>query len=147
MKKQRIYLDNCCFNRPYDDQSVIRNYLETEAKLFIQAGILHNIFELAWSYILDFENSLNPYSERRNQITKWESIAIVNIAETSRIIQISNDIMKIGLKPKDALHIACAIEADCTFFITTDGKILNKPINQIVVINPVDFINFMEEPK
>ena len=29
----KIYMDNCCYNRPYDDQTHIRIYLETEAKL------------------------------------------------------------------------------------------------------------------
>jgi hypothetical protein len=48
----RIYLDNCCFNRPYDDQSQIRIRIESEAKLFIQAKILAGEIELAWSYIL-----------------------------------------------------------------------------------------------
>lgn len=35
----RLYLDNCCFNRPYDDQEskVIR--LESEAKMMIQEKI------------------------------------------------------------------------------------------------------------
>lgn len=28
----RIYLDNCCYNRPYDDQSHILIYLETQRK-------------------------------------------------------------------------------------------------------------------
>ena len=32
----RIYLDNCCYNRPYDDQSQIRVSLETQAKLYTQ---------------------------------------------------------------------------------------------------------------
>ena len=32
----RIYLDLCCFNRPYDDQSQLRVYLETVAKLSLQ---------------------------------------------------------------------------------------------------------------
>lgn len=32
----KIYLDNCCFNRPYDDQTQIRISLETQAKLYIQ---------------------------------------------------------------------------------------------------------------
>jgi hypothetical protein len=35
----RIYLDNCCFNRPYDDQTILRNYLEAEAKTYIQLQI------------------------------------------------------------------------------------------------------------
>ena len=32
----RIYLDNCCFNRPYDNQAQIRISLEAQAKLYIQ---------------------------------------------------------------------------------------------------------------
>ena len=32
MKPFRLYLDNCCFNRPYDDQSSLPVYLETQAK-------------------------------------------------------------------------------------------------------------------
>jgi hypothetical protein len=32
----KIYLDNCCFNRPFDDQNDIVVRLEMEAKLFIQ---------------------------------------------------------------------------------------------------------------
>ncbi|GAK55959.1 hypothetical protein U27_02920 [Candidatus Vecturithrix granuli] len=35
----RIYLDNCCFNRPFDDQNQIKIKLETEAKLYIQEKI------------------------------------------------------------------------------------------------------------
>ena len=34
-----IYLDNCCFNRPFDDQKQIRIQIETEAKLYIQREI------------------------------------------------------------------------------------------------------------
>jgi uncharacterized protein (DUF433 family) len=37
-----IYLDNCCFNRPYDDQSHSTIFLETQAKLGIQENILRN---------------------------------------------------------------------------------------------------------
>ena len=32
----RVYLDNCSYNRPYDDQSQMRIHLETQAKLYIQ---------------------------------------------------------------------------------------------------------------
>ena len=35
----RIYLDNCTFNRPFDDQGQIRIRLESEAKLYIQEKI------------------------------------------------------------------------------------------------------------
>jgi len=35
----KIYLDNCCYNRPFDDQSDIIIRLETEPKLFIQQKV------------------------------------------------------------------------------------------------------------
>lgn len=34
-----IYMDTCCFNLPYDDQSPICNSLEAQAKLHIQSRI------------------------------------------------------------------------------------------------------------
>ncbi len=40
----RLYLDNCCFNRPYDDQTHLLVQLETEAKLFVQHAILEKSF-------------------------------------------------------------------------------------------------------
>ena len=33
----RVYLDNCCYNRPYDPQEELAVVLETFAKLQIQA--------------------------------------------------------------------------------------------------------------
>lgn len=37
MLRMRVYLDNCCYNRPFDDQGQMRVRLETEAKLRIQS--------------------------------------------------------------------------------------------------------------
>ena len=34
----KVYLDNCCYNRPYDDQSQLRISLETQAKLYKRMG-------------------------------------------------------------------------------------------------------------
>ena len=68
---KRIYLDNCCYNRPYDDQSYISISLETQAKLHIQDLIIKQEFELATSYILRYENSQNPYEMKREAISKF----------------------------------------------------------------------------
>ncbi len=54
----RIYLDNCCFNRPFDDQGQTRVRLEAEAKLCIQENIREGALELAWSYIIDANKEL-----------------------------------------------------------------------------------------
>lgn len=60
----RVYLDNCCLNRPFDDQSKMRIRLEAESVLFIQGKIAAREIEMAWSYIIDYEESLNPFDEK-----------------------------------------------------------------------------------
>jgi hypothetical protein len=84
--KERLYLDNCSFNRPYDDQLLLKNYLESEAKLYIQKEILNGTYELVWSYIMDYEISFNPFSDRKNQITKWKKIAKIDIDVSEDIV-------------------------------------------------------------
>jgi len=126
-KKTRvIYLDNCVFNRPFDNQSSIRIKLETEAKLYIQSKIIEGILKLIWSYILDYENEQNPFEERKKTIQEWKRYAIIDITENDNILERARNLTKIGLKSKDALHIACAIEGGAEYFITTDDKILRK---------------------
>jgi len=141
----KIYLDNCCFNRPFDNQSQIRIYIESQAKLFVQEKIRLNEIELVWSYILDYENSFNPFEERQNVITHWKSRAIEDISENQKIFSNAKLLIEKGIKSKDALHIACAIEGCCEYFLTTDDLILKKLKNFeiITVINPVDFITLL----
>ena len=59
----RIYLDNCCYNRPYDDQLQIRISLEAQAKIFIQNAIKLGKLELASSFVMRHENNKNPYDD------------------------------------------------------------------------------------
>lgn len=143
----RIYLDNCCFNRPFDNQSSIRVKLETDAKLYVQLIIKEGKIDLVWSYVLDFENSVNPFPERRSTIEKWRRLSEIDVVENSNILSKAVDMRKNGLKPKDALHLACAIDANCQYFLTTDDQILKKMANNsdIFVLNPIDFIKIIEE--
>ena len=51
MKKAKVYLDVCCFNRPYDDQAQPRIQFESAAKLMIQSLIVDEQIEFVWSYV------------------------------------------------------------------------------------------------
>jgi hypothetical protein len=42
----KIYLDSCCFNRPFDDQSKLRIRLEAEAKFKIQEDVRSGTYKL-----------------------------------------------------------------------------------------------------
>jgi len=52
-----------------------------------------------------------------------------------------NELVAIGLKPLDALHIACAISLKCQYFLTVDKNILKKmtEYSEIKIMNPVNF--------
>lgn len=138
----RLYLDNCCFNRPYDKQHMLTIRLETEAKLHIQNAILIGQYQLGWSYILDYENAANPFEERRIEIQKWKSFADSYTVATSSVLVMMEEFIAIGIKPKDALHIACAKKLDCEYFLTVDKGILRKAeqVFQIQILSPIDFV-------
>jgi hypothetical protein len=136
-----IYLDNCCFNRPFDAQRQIRVELETEAKLGIQEEVREGVLNLAWSYILDFENDSNPSVARKESIRRWSKYAFVDANETSEILEKARELVAIGLKKKDSLHLACALSMKCDIFFTTDDGILKKrsAIASIRILNPIEY--------
>ncbi|MCM1244987.1 MAG: hypothetical protein NC293_04995 [Roseburia sp.] len=74
---------------------------------------------LAWSYILEYENE--------------------------KILSFAESLADKGIKKFDALHISCAVYAKCDYFLTTDKKLLNASISEIKVVNPIDFVNEMED--
>ncbi|MCL2814499.1 MAG: hypothetical protein FWD23_07855 [Oscillospiraceae bacterium] len=141
MGKIKIYLDNCCFNRPFDEQNQILIELETIAKLEIQRLIKEGCYDLVWSFMLDKENSDNPHENRKIHILEWKKYAQSIVKDSSDVIaEKAKEISKKGIKPKDSAHLAIAIMANCDYFITTDKKLLNKNLNDIEIINPIYFI-------
>ena len=144
----KVYLDNCSYNRPFDDQSQMRIYLETQAKLYIQKLIQDGYLLLAASYISRYENWNSPHPKNKIAIEKFfENVTTFIDIDKADIIEMKTDIiMKCGLKAKDALHITCAIEAKCDYFITTDDGILKKyRTGEIKVCSPIEFINIWED--
>ena len=136
----RVYLDNCCLNRPFDDQSSLVIYLETEAKLYVQELIRQCKLMLLWSFVLDYENSANPFEEVRNRIAEWKNFAYADCDLSNEIADKASELMKHGLRQMDASHVACAIYLGADCFLTTDKRILNKQIMEIEIMNPIDFI-------
>ncbi|MDR3147545.1 MAG: hypothetical protein LBU00_04110 [Treponema sp.] len=49
------------------------------------------------------------------------------------------------LRTKDALHIACSVYTDSDYLITTDKQLFNLKLDDIRIINPLTFINELEE--
>ena len=142
--KYRIYLDNCCFNRPYDDQTQLKIYLETQAKFHVQSLVYENKIELVWSFVLKFENSRNIFDAKKKAIAKWESLSLSFVEKSEEIRIIAKEIMVTGVQAVDAAHVACAIAGNCNYFITVDKRLLKYKDKRIIICNPIEFINHIE---
>lgn len=51
-------------------------------------------------------------------------------------------LIRIGVRSKDALHLACAVATKCDYFLTTDDQLVKKAsgVTEIKVTDPVSFI-------
>jgi hypothetical protein len=61
----RIYLDTSVYNRPFDDQVQPRIWLETSSLVVILQMVQAGEIQLVGSSVLTYENSQNPFLERR----------------------------------------------------------------------------------
>lgn len=141
---EKIYLDLCAIQRPLDTANQIRIILEAEAVLGIIALCDNNQVELLSSEALLFEGEQSSLFVRKEHtfavLTKAKSTLMIAQKEKDR----AAEIVKIGIKPLDALHIALAESGNADFFCTCDDKILRNAskINNLAVkiVNPVDLV-------
>ena len=144
----KAYLDNCCYNRPYDDQTQTRISLETQAKLQIQSMVRNHKLALVSSYVLMYENSKNPHEMRRNAIRsfiKEHTSVYIDVDCGDEVKALADEIIATGVKTADAYHVACAILAGCDCFLTTDDRLLKYKTDKIMMMDPTEFIRKWEE--
>ena len=142
----RIYLDNCCYNRPYDDQSQTRINEEAKAKLFVQEQIREGAFELVTSYMLLYENSRNRFETKRNAILRFiedNAVIIVDEGHKDEAEAIAKEIQETGVKPADSIHTACAMIAKCDYLLTTDDRLLKYKSDRIKIVDPSEFVRLI----
>ena len=110
----------------------------------VQEEIRNGTYHLIWSYLLDYENSKNPFQERREQIAEWKKYAVLDVVESKEVLRLAAMLQDQGIKKIDSLHIACAIEARSDYFLTTDDGILKKA-TCIQGVNATDTLGFIKE--
>lgn len=144
----KVYCDTNVYNRCFDEQSQLRIRLECTAIEGIYAMVEAGRFELTWSFILDYENSLNPHADRKEWVELLSRLCAATIAPSPEILALAQRLIKVNrLNPRDALHVACAQVAECGYFITCDDRLVRRASSggrrsnlQIQIVNPVDFI-------
>ena len=143
MDKLKIYLDNCCYNRPFDDLSQTKVRNEAAAKMYIQSLIKFQSLVLYSSFMLLYEISKNPSMKNREHIlhfVKEHSSFHIGEERKAEVTPLSKGIMETGIKYNDSIHLACSMIAGCDYFITTDRRVLNYKTDRIKVVNPIKFV-------
>jgi len=139
----KIYLDNCCLNRPFDENTSDRINIEAEAVLSILARCEQREWQLTGSKILEIEinNMSNEY--KKQKVQNLYSIASNKIEIDNDVKKRASEIQKSGIKSMDSLHIALSEKSKVDVILTTDD-ILEKKAKQIdlkvKVLNPVNWL-------
>jgi predicted nucleic acid-binding protein len=119
-----VYLDACCLNRPFDDQTQDRIRLETEAVILILTHIETGEWEWIGSEALDFEIGQIPDQDRQVRV----KLLTTDVRRSIRIEHVQSEraqhLAALGFHPYDALHLACAESGAADVFLTTDDRLL-----------------------
>lgn len=138
----RIYLDNCSLQRPLDDKTQMRIFLEAEAIAAILRLCEVGDFTLVSSPILRTEIKNNSDALHRELALEILSVAEEDALLTEFAKSRAEEFAKRGFKPIDALHLACAEDASVDYFCTCDDKFLKKAQAQsdlkIKVVSPLE---------
>lgn len=136
----RIYLDNCCFNRPYDDLRDDMVRMEAEAVIAIIAKCESGEWELCGSDVLldEIDNATNLVKKQK-VLLLFQAVARYMDLDDG-IVNRAKEVEHSWVKPYDALHLASAEAANADVFLATDRKLITAAKRagiQVKVENPL----------
>ena len=139
----RLYLDNCCLNRPFDDQSDPRIHLEAESVKTILSLCEEGTWQLISSDVLTFEINNAPAIRRSNILHMMNQLCSKNIILTEAIRTQAKAYEAVGIQAFDALHLASTLN-QVDVFLTTDDKFCKKAQQieglTVKVANPLQWL-------
>jgi predicted nucleic acid-binding protein len=141
-----IYLDNCCLNRPFDDQDQDRVRLEAEAVTIILRHVQSGEWAWVGSDILLIENEENSDDERRMQVAALCGFQQRRVLFDGSDIRRAAAVHALGFGVLDAYHVAAAEKGRCQVLLTTDDRFLARAARhraslRVSVRNPVEWLS------
>ncbi len=130
----RVYLDVCCLNRPFDDQTQERIHLETEAIETVLTYVERGLWQWVGSNLMELEAMLNSDVERRFRVLRLMVAVQEHVAVESLDHKRAGRLVELGFKAMDALHVACAERARVDVFLTTDDRLIKTAARQAEVL-------------
>jgi len=148
----KIYLDNCVLNRPFDDQTQERIYLETRAFLIILKYIEEEKIELICSIANHYEIDKISDFDRKEKIISYLNLAKFQTNLNTVVENRAKELSVLGFIGMDAVHLALAENAGVDYFITCDDKMLkigkrNKKRLKLKLVSLFEFIEVIHYVK
>lgn len=113
----KLYLDVCCLNRPFDDQSQGKIRLEAESVLLILGIISDAEWQLISSEAVVYEIERTPDVRRKNRVRRFHSLSSTYIGFTGLEFARARELQTLGFDDLDALHLSCAESGEADIFL------------------------------
>jgi predicted nucleic acid-binding protein len=141
----RLYLDTCCWNRPFDDQRQDRVRTETEAILAILLRGAARDCVIISSDAVDEETAANPDPERRRRVEVLATVAHEHVPLDPQSLERARSLEAVGFGGDDSLHLACAEAAGSDALLTTDDALVRRARRlqselNVRVVNPLTWL-------
>lgn len=140
----KIYLDNCCYNRPFDDLKQEKIKKEAEAITRIINMFKEGKIKIYKSRAIEYELSKISTGVKKKQVQYlYNELELEHISYTYELDKRVLDLEKYNIHYMDAYHIAYAESKNIDYLITVDKQLINgskRAKLQVKVINPIEFI-------
>jgi hypothetical protein len=97
----RVYLDVCCLNRPFDDQTQARIHLESEAVLIALGRLTSGDWEWVSSEAVDLEIRRTPDQGRRSRTALIARYAKINVQVDEQVVERAAELQSFGFQTFD----------------------------------------------
>jgi predicted nucleic acid-binding protein len=141
----KIYIDNCCYNRPFDSFAQARIRAEavairTAVKMCQKFGDV-----IVGGFMVEDEiHKISNVDKLAKVLGFYKNSVIERVPPDIKIDNRALSLQASGLGWGDSYHLACAETAESDFLLTTDKRSIKanekSKLSFVKIINPINFL-------
>jgi predicted nucleic acid-binding protein len=145
----KIYIDACCYSRPFDDADhMAQPRVTAEVAAVMNAVDICGVegFSVIGSRAVSFEiGKIQKVDKLLKTMSLYFTAMTVEAAITDEVEARVAELMTQGVKELDAYHVALAESAGADYLLTTDDRLEAAALRLGVKTKVINPINFLQE--